>query len=71
MNSSARAASKSSSRVTSRQARQNATYGSRLFQQALLDSLKKLDPGLYRLQVKVDDNVSKQSISPSARFMIE
>jgi len=34
-------------------------------------ALKKFDPGLYRLQIKVDDNVSKQSISPSARFMVE
>ncbi|MGA2988927.1 MAG: GWxTD domain-containing protein [Candidatus Korobacteraceae bacterium] len=34
-------------------------------------ALGKLDPGLYRLQVKVDDNVSKQSISPSMRFVVE
>ncbi len=34
-------------------------------------ALNKLDPGLYRLQVKVDDNVSKQSISPSTRFAVE
>jgi 5-hydroxyisourate hydrolase-like protein (transthyretin family) len=34
-------------------------------------ALSKLDPGLYRLQVKVDDNVSKQSISPSVRFVVE
>jgi GWxTD domain-containing protein len=33
--------------------------------------LNKLDPGLYRFQVKVDDNVNKQSISPSARFAVE
>ncbi|HWR34549.1 MAG TPA: GWxTD domain-containing protein [Clostridia bacterium] len=30
-----------------------------------------LDPGLYRLTVKVDDHVSKQTISPSARFTVE
>jgi hypothetical protein len=34
-------------------------------------ALNKLDPGLYRFQVKVDDNVTKQSINPSARFAIE
>jgi GWxTD domain-containing protein len=34
-------------------------------------ALNKFDPGLYRLQVKVDDNVDKQSISPSARFAVE
>ena len=34
-------------------------------------ALNKLDPGLYRFQVKVDDNVDKQSISPSARFAVE
>jgi len=30
-----------------------------------------LDPGLYRITVKVDDNVSKQTISPTARFAVE
>jgi GWxTD domain-containing protein len=30
-----------------------------------------LDPGLYRVTVKVDDNVSKQTISPTARFAVE
>jgi 5-hydroxyisourate hydrolase-like protein (transthyretin family) len=33
--------------------------------------LTSLDPGLYRITVKVDDNVSKQSINPSARFQVE
>ena len=33
--------------------------------------LNKLDPGLYRLQVKIADNVDKQSINPSARFAVE
>ena len=34
-------------------------------------ALNKLAPGLYRFQVKVDDNVDKQSISPSGRFAVE
>lgn len=34
-------------------------------------SLNKLPPGLYKLTVKVDDNVSKQQISPSVRFAVE
>ena len=34
-------------------------------------ALNNLEPGLYRLTVKVDDNVSKQSIAPFARFAIE
>ena len=34
-------------------------------------ALNKLQPGLYRFQVKVDDNVDKQSLSPSARFAVE
>jgi hypothetical protein len=34
-------------------------------------ALNKLDPGLYRFQVKIDDNVAKQSINPSARFAVE
>ncbi len=34
-------------------------------------NLNKIDPGLYRLQVKVDDHVDKQSINPSARFAVE
>jgi GWxTD domain-containing protein len=34
-------------------------------------ALNKIDPGLYRFQVKIDDNVAKQSINPSARFAIE
>jgi hypothetical protein len=34
-------------------------------------TLSKIDPGLYRFQVKIDDNVAKQSINPSARFAIE
>ncbi len=34
-------------------------------------SLNSLPPGLYRLTVKVDDNVSKQQIAPSVRFAVE
>ncbi|HEU5402682.1 MAG TPA: GWxTD domain-containing protein, partial [Terriglobales bacterium] len=33
--------------------------------------LNSLDPGLYRLTVKVHDNVSGQDISPAARFAVE
>ena len=34
-------------------------------------ALSKFDPGLYRVQVKIADNVTKQSINPSARFTVE
>lgn len=34
-------------------------------------ALKNFEPGLYRLTVKVDDNVSKQTIAPFARFAVE
>lgn len=34
-------------------------------------ALASLDPGLYRVTVKVNDNLSKQVISPSARFLVE
>ncbi len=34
-------------------------------------SLNSFQPGLYRLTVKVDDNVSKQQIAPSVRFAVE
>lgn len=34
-------------------------------------ALANLDPGLYRLSIKVNDNVSKQTINPSARFVVE
>jgi 5-hydroxyisourate hydrolase-like protein (transthyretin family) len=33
--------------------------------------LNSFQPGTYRLTVKVDDNVSKQQISPSIRFVVE
>ncbi len=34
-------------------------------------ALSSLQPGQYRLTVKVDDNVSKQQIAPSVRFAVE
>jgi len=30
-----------------------------------------LDPGVYRIQIKVSDNISKQSIDPSATFAVQ
>jgi GWxTD domain-containing protein len=30
-----------------------------------------LDPGVYRIQIKVSDNISKQSLDPSATFSVE
>jgi GWxTD domain-containing protein len=34
-------------------------------------SAANLDPGTYRIQVKVNDNVSKQTLDPSATFAVE
>lgn len=34
-------------------------------------SLADLEPGTYQVVVKVNDNVSKQSIAPSAKFVVE
>ena len=34
-------------------------------------ALNAFQPGIYRLTVKVDDNVSKQQIAPSVRFAVE
>jgi 5-hydroxyisourate hydrolase-like protein (transthyretin family) len=34
-------------------------------------SLNALQPGVYKLTVKVDDNISKQQITPSVRFAVE
>jgi GWxTD domain-containing protein len=34
-------------------------------------ALGSFQPGVYRLTVKVDDNVSKQQIAPSVRFAVE
>ena len=30
-----------------------------------------LQPGIYRIQIKVNDNVSKQTVDPSATFAVE
>ena len=34
-------------------------------------ALNTLPPGLYRLTIKVNDNISKQSVSPSVNFQVE
>ncbi len=34
-------------------------------------ALNSFQPGVYKLTVKVDDNISKQQISPSVRFAVE
>jgi GWxTD domain-containing protein len=34
-------------------------------------SAANLDPGVYRIQIKVNDNVSKQSVDPSVTFAVE
>ncbi len=34
-------------------------------------SAANLDPGVYRIQIKVNDNVSKQTVDPSATFQVE
>jgi GWxTD domain-containing protein len=34
-------------------------------------SAANLDPGTYRIQIKVSDNVSKQSLDPTATFAVE
>ena len=33
--------------------------------------LGSLAPGLYRVTIKVNDNISKQIITPTARFAVE
>ena len=33
--------------------------------------LASLDPGVYRVTIKVEDKLSKQTIAPSARFVVE
>jgi GWxTD domain-containing protein len=33
--------------------------------------LASLEPGLYRISIKVNDRISKQTITPSARFAVE
>jgi hypothetical protein len=34
-------------------------------------SLASLEPGTYELTVKVNDNISKQSIAPTAKFLVQ
>jgi len=34
-------------------------------------SAANLDPGVYRIQIKVNDNISKQSVDPTATFAVE
>lgn len=34
-------------------------------------SAANLDPGIYRIQIKVNDNISKQTVDPSATFAVE
>jgi GWxTD domain-containing protein len=34
-------------------------------------SASSLDPGTYRIQIKVSDNISKQTVDPSAMFAVE
>jgi len=34
-------------------------------------SAASLDPGIYRIQIKVNDNISKQTVDPSATFSVE
>ncbi len=34
-------------------------------------SAANLDPGIYRIQIKVNDNISKQSVDPTAMFAVE
>jgi hypothetical protein len=33
--------------------------------------LASLEPGLYQITIKVNDNVSKQEIAPAAKFTVE
>jgi hypothetical protein len=34
-------------------------------------SLAGVEPGLYQITIKVDDNISKQEITPTAKFTVE
>jgi len=38
-------------------------------QKALASS--NLDPGVYKIEIKVNDNLSKQTVAPSATFAVE
>jgi len=33
--------------------------------------LDKVEPGLYQITIKVSDNISKQTVAPTARFVVE
>jgi len=34
-------------------------------------SAANLQPGIYRIQIKVNDNISKQTVDPTATFAVE
>ena len=34
-------------------------------------SLNSLPPGTYQITIKVDDKISKQTVSPTAKFAVE
>jgi hypothetical protein len=34
-------------------------------------SAANLDPGIYRIEIKVNDKISKQTLGPSATFAVE
>jgi hypothetical protein len=34
-------------------------------------SLASLEPGTYELTIKVNDNISKQTIAPTAKFVVQ
>ena len=33
--------------------------------------LSQLDPGIYQVTIKVNDQISKQTISPTAKFSVQ
>jgi hypothetical protein len=33
--------------------------------------LSQLDPGIYQVTIKVNDQISKQTISPTAKFAVQ
>jgi hypothetical protein len=34
-------------------------------------SASNLEPGSYRIEIKVNDNISKQTVDPTATFAVE
>jgi hypothetical protein len=34
-------------------------------------SAANLEPGVYRISIKINDNISKQTIDPTATFAVE